>query len=88
MCGRRSITVEMQNGKKMLELKITGNFYRAEKLTLYHEQDNLPVGKGERLGSMGVTPEFDTGSFPWTLRGTASLPVRGKSDRGRRPVYL
>lgn len=55
-----SITVEMQNGKKMLELKITGNFYRAEKLTLYHEQDNLPVGKGERLGSMGVTPEFDT----------------------------
>ena len=55
-----SITVEVLHGKTIMELKIEGNFYRAEKLTLYHEQENLPLGKGVRVGEMGVTPEFDT----------------------------
>ena len=43
-----------------MEMKIQGNFYRAEKLTLYHDGDNMPLGCGVRLGEMGVTPEFDT----------------------------
>ena len=60
MVRTRSITVEVLDDKKMLELEVEGNFYRAEKLHLYHDGDNLPLGKGERLGKMGVTKEFDT----------------------------
>lgn len=55
-----SITVEVLDNKVIMELKIEGNFYRAEKLSLYHDQENLPLGEGERVGEMGVTPEFDT----------------------------
>lgn len=55
-----SITVEWLDGKVIMEMKIEGNFYRAEKLPLYHDQDNLPLGEGIRVGEMGVTPEFDT----------------------------
>ena len=55
-----SITVEILHGKTILEMKVQGNFYRAEKLTLYHDGDNLPLGPGQRLGEMGVTPEFET----------------------------
>lgn len=55
-----SITVEVLHGKVILEMKIEGNFYRAEKLSLYHERDNLPMGEGRQVGKMGVTPEFDT----------------------------
>lgn len=55
-----STTVEVLDDEVMLELKVKGNFYRAEKLHLYHDQDNLPLGDGIRLGHMGVTKEFDT----------------------------
>ena len=55
-----SITVEILHGKVIMELKVKGNFYRAEKLPLYHNGDNLPAGAGVRVGKMGVTPEFDT----------------------------
>lgn len=55
-----SITVEILNGKVIMELKVKGNFYRAEKLPLYHSGDNLPAGEGVKVGKMGVTPEFDT----------------------------
>lgn len=55
-----SITIEMLNDKIMMELKISGNFYRAKKMKLYHEFDNLLLGKGIRLGKMGKTPEFNT----------------------------
>ena len=60
MVRTRSITVELLDDVKMLELEVEGNFYRAEKLPLYHDQDNLPLGDGVRLGHMGVTKEFDT----------------------------
>ena len=55
-----SETVEIRDGRIMLDLRITGNFYRAEKLSLYHDQDNAPLGPAERLGSIGVTSEFET----------------------------
>ena len=41
-----SITVEVFRGKVIMEMKIEGNFYRGKKMSLYHEQDNLPLGKG------------------------------------------
>lgn len=55
-----SITVELLDDVKMLELKVKGNFYRAEKLRLYHDGSNLELGDGVALGHMGVTKEFDT----------------------------
>ncbi len=56
----RSITVEVLDDKVMLELEVEGNFYRAEKLPLYHDGDNAQIGDGLRFGHMGVTKEFDT----------------------------
>ncbi|MBU9736424.1 aryl-sulfate sulfotransferase [Diplocloster agilis] len=56
----RTITVEICNGKKELELQVPGNYYRAEKLKLYSDGINLELGKGQILGKMGVTPTFDT----------------------------
>ncbi len=60
MVKTRSITVEVLDDEVMLELEVEGNFYRAEKLHLYHDQDNMPLGDGVRLGKMGVTKEFET----------------------------
>ena len=60
MVRTRSITVELLDDVKMLELEVEGNFYRAEKLSLYHDKENMPLGDGLRLGHMGVTKEFDT----------------------------
>ena len=55
-----SITVEICDNKKMLDLHVPGNYYRAEKLKLYSDGINLELGKGQILGEMGVTKEFDT----------------------------
>ena len=51
----RSITVEVLDDQVVMELEVEGNFYRAEKLHLYHDQVNLSMGKGCFLGAMGVT---------------------------------
>lgn len=56
----RSITVEEKDGVVLYELETEGNFYRAEKLTIYHDGTNLDLGSGELLGNLDVTPEFDT----------------------------
>lgn len=55
-----SITVEICHGKKMLELHVKGNYFRAEKLRLYYEGENLTLGEGKILGHMAITKEFDT----------------------------
>ena len=55
-----TITVEICDNKKMLELHVPGNYYRGEKLKLYSDGINLELGKGQILGEMGVTKEFDT----------------------------
>ncbi len=56
----RSITVEEKDGVVLYQLETEGNFYRAEKLPLYHGGDNLVLGDGQLLGSLEVTEEFDT----------------------------
>ena len=56
----KSITVEICNNVKMLELKVPGNYYRAEKLKLYHDQCNLCMGEGKILGQLNPTKEMDT----------------------------
>lgn len=55
-----AITVEICDNKKQLELHVPGNYYRAEKLKLYSDGINLELGKGQILGEMGVTKEFET----------------------------
>lgn len=74
----RSITVEVLDDKVMLELEVEGNFYRAEKLRLYHDQVNLAMGHGEYLGQMGVTKEFDT-DIPMDSSGLL-IPERYESE--------
>ncbi|MGL5677351.1 MAG: aryl-sulfate sulfotransferase [Cellulosilyticaceae bacterium] len=55
-----SITVEVLNDEVMLELHLPANYYRAEKMPIYHAGDTLELGKGKLLGTLGVTPEFST----------------------------
>lgn len=56
----RSVTVEEKDGVVLYEMETEGNFYRAEKLPLYHDGNNLTLGTGRLLGKLDVTPEFDT----------------------------
>ncbi|MFW5489734.1 MAG: aryl-sulfate sulfotransferase [Desulfovibrio sp.] len=57
---QRSITVEVKDDVVMYEMHLPSQFYRAEKLPLYHDGDNLCLGQGKIVGSLDVTPEFDT----------------------------
>lgn len=65
-------TLEICDGRKMLELHTKGNYYRAEKMKLYAQTGNLELGKGLILGELGVTKEFDT-EISATLSETALL---------------
>lgn len=56
----RSITVEEKDGVVLYELETEGNFYRGERLPLYHDGENLVLGEGKLLGKLEVTEEFDT----------------------------
>lgn len=56
----RSKTVEQKDGVVLYELETEGNFYRAEKLPIYHDKENLVIGDGQLLGQLDVTPTFDT----------------------------
>lgn len=49
-----STTVEILNNEVIYELKLPGNYYRAEKLSLYANDEYEP-GIGFRLGSLGIT---------------------------------
>ncbi|SKA84392.1 aryl-sulfate sulfotransferase [Desulfobaculum bizertense] len=56
----RSVTVEEKDGVVLYELETEGNFYRAEKLPIYHDGENVSFGPGQLLGKLDVTPTFDT----------------------------
>jgi len=55
-----SITVELKDDVVMYEMHLPANYYRAEKLKLYCAGDVLTLGKGELLGTLGVTEGFLT----------------------------
>ncbi len=55
-----SVTVEIKDDEIMYEMHLPANFYRAEKMPLYHTGDVLTFGKGQLLGTLGVTETFDT----------------------------
>ncbi len=53
-----STTVELLNNKVIFEMKLNTNLYRAEKMSLY-SNDEYTLKKGEILGSLGVTETSD-----------------------------
>lgn len=55
-----SITVEIKDDVVVYEMQVPANYYRAEKLPLYCKEDALTFGKGELLGTLGVTEQFET----------------------------
>ena len=55
-----SKTVEEKDGVVMYYMEVEGNFYRAEKLSPYHDGDNCAFGEGKLVGKLEVTPVFDT----------------------------
>lgn len=57
---RNAITVEIKNNEVMFEMQVPSNYYRAEKMPLYHNGANLELGKGEILGTLGISEEFLT----------------------------
>ncbi|MGL4361763.1 MAG: aryl-sulfate sulfotransferase [Cellulosilyticaceae bacterium] len=57
---RNAITVEVMNDEVMFEMQIPCNYYRAEKMPLYHNGENLELGDGKILGTLGVTEQFLT----------------------------
>ena len=66
-----SETVELLNDEVKFRMIVEGgNYYRARRLSLYDEQTNLVLGKGQLLGSLGVSSEFmkvnfkDAGEVP------------------------
>ncbi|MCF0110930.1 MAG: aryl-sulfate sulfotransferase, partial [Erysipelotrichaceae bacterium] len=63
-----SITTEVYDDKKMLELKVKGNFYRAEKIKLYSDGINLEMGEGVILGHLDPTKEFEV-ELPYVDNG-------------------
>ena len=56
----RSVTVEEKDGVVMYELEVLNNYYRAERLPIYHGGENLAFGEGKLLGELVETPTFDT----------------------------
>ncbi len=50
----KSVTVELLNNKKIFELQLPSNYYRAEKMSLYSE-NKFAFGEGKRLGTLGET---------------------------------
>ncbi len=71
MCSK---TVEEKDGVLMYYLEVTGNFYRAERLSLYHAGDNLQLEtKGKLAGELDITPEF--GTVPDIEESTEACPL-------------
>ena len=56
-----SITVEIKNNEEIFKMELPSNFYRAEKMSLY-ANDEFRFGKGSNLGSQDVTPT-DSNAF-------------------------
>lgn len=55
-----SDTVEVLNDEVIFEIKLPTNNYRVEKMSLYVANDNFTTGKGNRLGTLGITEPTDT----------------------------
>lgn len=68
-----SITVELKDDEVMYEMQLPANYYRAEKICLYNENDTLSFGRGELLGTLGITESFET--IPDVEESTEDVPA-------------
>lgn len=55
----RSRTVELIDDEIVYDMTITGQYYRAEKLSLYHDKANHTLGEGRVIGNLEITQEMD-----------------------------
>jgi arylsulfate sulfotransferase len=60
---RESVTICVVNGVKTLEMHVERNFYRAIRLSLYHDGENFCLGKGQSRGRFGETKATETTHF-------------------------
>lgn len=59
-CRLNAITCEIVDNKVVYELHVPSNAFRAEKLPMYYAGETAELGSGQTLGTMSVTPEWDT----------------------------
>lgn len=52
--------MELLDGRVVYEMCLNTNYYRAKKMALYSKGENLTLGRGTILGTLGKTPEFGT----------------------------
>ncbi len=73
-----SKTVEEKDGVVMYFIEVPGNFYRAERLSLYHNKENAPLGDGKLIGELDITPAF--GTIPEVQEVMEIVPVKYAVD--------
>ena len=59
-CRLNAVTCEIVNDQVVYELHVPSNVFRAEKLPMYYAGEVAELGEGQTLGTMSVTPEWDT----------------------------
>lgn len=81
-----SITVELLHDEVIFEMQLPSNYYRAEKMNFYSDNE-YSLGKGKRLGNMGVTPTSKSKPLLWFAKGIDKkyeeheITVTKESDR-------
>lgn len=75
MCSK---TVEEKDGVTMFYIEVPGNFYRAERLSIYHDGNNQPLGEGKLVGELDITPPFST--IPEAEEVIEKIPAKYQAD--------
>lgn len=85
--SRESATICLVNGVKVLDMRIRGNYYRAKRLPLYH--DNGPnlctASGGKRLGSLAETKRAE---LPAAAAAGEALPPECRAHIVEHGDYL
>ena len=77
----RSFTTEILDDKLVFELELDTNFYRAEKMPVYTDQDKqLALGAAKQIGDLGTTSTTD---LPGVDVSTA-IPAKDESKANRQ----
>lgn len=87
-----AITTELLDDQVVYEMKIPSNaYYRAKKMRLYDDRDQLTFGPAKLLGTLGITPTTRLklpAVIPQTLPDHYQAAVEDEIDRFRFSVLL